>query len=89
MDVLDYLYLNGEKKAQPLPKADAKTDVVGYYKTPAGAVVSKDNDSLKAYKLRKNKQAEINTMKTDIADLKKDMAEIKELLRGLANNGIS
>lgn len=83
MDVLDYLYPNGEKKAQLPPLVDTKTDVEGYYKTPAGAIVSKDADSLQAYKIRKAKNAQLNTMKNDIDQLKSDITEIKELLKGL------
>lgn len=83
MDVLDYLYINGEKKVAPLPVSDTKSDVHGYYKTPSGAVVTKDNESLNAYKMRKAKNAELNTMKNDVEQLKNDMAEIKELLKGL------
>lgn len=83
MDVLDFLYINGEKKATLPPPIDTKTDVHGYYKTPTGAVVSKDQDSLNAYKLRKAKNAEINTMRKDISELKNDISEIKEMLKGL------
>ena len=83
MDVLDYLYVNGEKPQASLPDKECKTDASGYYKTPTGAVISKDTDSLMAYKLRKAKNAELNTMKKDIDELKSDMREIKELLKGL------
>ena len=67
----------------PVPNKETKTDVDGFYKTPAGAVVCKDNESLNAYKLRKAKNVQLNTMKNDIDQLKTDMAEIKELLKGL------
>lgn len=83
MDVLDYLYPNGEKKYTAPPPIDTKTDVHGYYKTPSGAVVSKDQESLAAYKLKKSKSAQLNTMKKDIDQLKSDLSEIKELLKGL------
>lgn len=83
MDVLDYLYINGERKVKPLPKTDAKTDVHGYYKTPTGAVISKDEESLLAYKKNKAKNIQLNTMKNDIDQLKNDISEIKELLKGL------
>jgi hypothetical protein len=83
MDVLDYLYIHGEKKVTPLPLEETKTDVHGYYKAPSGAVISKDFESLNAYKKNKAKNAELNTMKDDIAQLKNDMSEIKELLKGL------
>lgn len=83
MDVLDFLYINGEKKTKPLPETDTKSDVYGYYKTPSGAVISKDFDSLTAYKSQKVKNAQLNNMKKDIDELKSDMKEIKELLKGL------
>jgi hypothetical protein len=84
MDVLDYLYINGNKTVKsPVPDKETKTDVDGFYKTPSGAVVCKDNNSLNAYKLRKAKSIQLNTMKDDIDQLKTDMTEIKELLKGL------
>lgn len=83
MDVLDFLYINGEVKQKPLPHQDTKTDASGYYKTPTGAVISKDMDSLKAYKVNKAKSVQLNTMKDDIEHLKNDISEIKELLKGL------
>lgn len=83
MDVLDYLYFNGEVKAKPLPQRDTKTDAHGYYKTSAGAVISKDDESLNAYKLQKAKNAQLNKMRNDIDSLKNDLSEIKELLKGL------
>lgn len=83
MDVLDYLYINGEVKAKPLPLQDTKTDAHGYYKTPSGAVISKDDESLNAYRMQKAKNAQLNKMKNDIDSLKSDISEIKELLKGL------
>ena len=82
MDVLDYLYVNGREEPPKITK-DTKTDVPGLYKTPSGAVISKDNESLKAYKLQKAKASQINSIKNDVDQLKNDMAEIKELLKGL------
>lgn len=83
MDVLDYLYVNGEKRPDPLPEKEVKTDVYGYYKTPVGAVVSKDMEGLSAYKKQKAKNTQLNNMKSDIDHLKSDISEIKELLKGL------
>lgn len=61
-----------------------KTDVPGIYKNPAtGALINKDNKALQAYKLRKQKEEKFNIFEEDIAGLKSDMQEIKELLRGL------
>ena len=78
---MDYLYINGERTEKPLPKVDTKTDKSGYYKTPTGAVVSKDYDSLKAYKLQKSKNAQLNSMKAEIEEMKSDLNEIKQMLR--------
>lgn len=83
MDVLDFFYINDEKKNAAPPSVDTKTDVSGYYKTPAGAIVSKDTESLEAYKIRKAKNRQLNIMKKDIDQLKNDITEIKELLKGL------
>lgn len=83
MDVLDYLYVNVDYKKPSLPENDTKTDIQGYYKTPTGAIVSKDTESLSAYKKQKAKNAQLNNMKNDIDQLKSDMSEIKELLKRL------
>lgn len=83
MDVLDYYFINGENPTKPLPTRDTKTDVAGYYKTSTGAVVSKDGDSLIAYKKQKAKLEQINSMRNDIDQLKNDMSEIKSLLKAL------
>jgi hypothetical protein len=61
-----------------------KTDVPGIYKNPdTGALINKDNKALQAYKLRKQKEDRFNMFEEDVAGLKSDMQEIKELLRGL------
>lgn len=84
MDVLDYIYINGENVPRNIPpEKEVKTDREGYYKTPTGAVICRDNEALNAYKQKKIKNAQLNNMKKDIDDLKNDMKEIKELLRGL------
>lgn len=84
MDVLDYLYVNGNKPIiNQIPEKESKTDYDGYYKTPTGAVICKDNESLSAYKLKKAKNLQLNSMKEDIDQLKNDITEIKELLKGL------
>lgn len=86
MDVLDYLYIDGEAPA-PLkviiPQTDTKTDVYGYYKSTSGAIISKDNDALAAYKQTKSKNSQINRMRNDITELKNDLEEIKNILKGL------
>lgn len=61
-----------------------KTDVPGIFKNPTtGALINKDNKALQAYKLRKQKEERFNMVEQDLAGLKNDMQEIKELLRGL------
>lgn len=60
-----------------------KTEIPGYYKVSEGVVVNKDNDSLKAYKMQKMKNAQLNTMEEKVNKLESDISEIKELLKGL------
>jgi len=61
-----------------------KTDVPGIFKNPVtGALINKDNKALQAYKKRKMKEQKLDIVERDIAGLKNDMQEIKELLRGL------
>ena len=61
-----------------------KTDVPGIFKNPAtGALINKDNKALDAYNKRKQKEQKLDMVEQDIASLKNDMQEIKELLRGL------
>lgn len=59
------------------------TDVPGIFKTSEGVLINKDNDALKAYKIRKIKENKINIIENDMEQIKTDMHEIKELLRGL------
>lgn len=84
MDILDYIYLNGEKVEKPLPSTDTKTDVAGYFKSPSGAVLSKDHESLAAYKKIKADKLKLNRLEDEVAAIKSDLDEIKTLLRGLA-----
>ena len=60
-----------------------QTEVPGYYKASEGVIVNRDGDSLKAYKLQKMKNAQINSMEEKINKLESDISEIKELLKGL------
>tara|TARA_B110000503_G_scaffold105835_1_gene157937 strand:+ start:60 stop:260 length:201 start_codon:yes stop_codon:yes gene_type:complete len=62
---------------------DRPTDVPGIFKTSEGVLINKDNDALKAYKIRKIKENKLNIIESDMDQLKTDMLEIKELLRGL------
>lgn len=62
---------------------EKKTQVPGIYKVTEGVLINKDNDALRAYKARKEKERKVSSMMEDMDNLKKDMQEIKELLRGL------
>ena len=61
----------------------SKPNVPGIFKTSEGVLINKDNDALKAYKIRKIKENKLNIIESDMDQLKTDMLEIKELLRGL------
>lgn len=62
---------------------EQKTDVPGFYKVDESLIINKDNDSLQAYKKRKLKESRVNKMHYELKDLKNDIKEIKELLKGL------
>lgn len=61
----------------------SKTNIPGIFKTSEGVLINKDNDALKAYKIRKIKENKLNIIESDMDQLKTDMLEIKELLKGL------
>lgn len=60
-----------------------KTDVHGMYKVREGIVINKDNDALEAYKKRKMKNQKVDILEEQVQDIKNDLEEIKQLLRGL------
>lgn len=62
---------------------DQKTDLPGVYRTTEGFLINKDNASLAAYKVRRQKDKELDNLKDDVSTLKNDLQEIKELLKGL------
>ncbi|NDB58770.1 hypothetical protein EB001_10010 [bacterium] len=62
---------------------NSKTNVPGIFKPSEGVLINKDNDALKAYKIRRSKEAKFNIIESDMEQIKTDMLEIKELLRGL------
>ena len=62
---------------------DAKTDLPGVYRTPEGFLINKDNKSLEAYRARRQRDKEMDTLKDDVSSLKNDLQEIKDLLKGL------
>lgn len=61
----------------------SKTNIPGIFKPSEGVLINKDNDALKAYKIRKIKENKLNIIESDMDQLKTDMLEIKELLKGL------
>ena len=63
---------------------DRKTDKPGLYRTAEGFIINKDNDALAAYKKRKRKEQAIDKFQEQIDELKSDINEIKDLLKGLA-----
>lgn len=63
---------------------DRKTEKPGIYRSPEGFLINKDNDALAAYKKRKRKEQAIDGIQEQINELRSDMNEIKDLLRGLA-----
>ena len=62
---------------------EQKTEVSGIYKVSEGVLINKDNTALQAYKAQKNKMKKIDNLEEEISNLRKDMDEIKTLLRGL------
>ena len=62
---------------------DRKTDLPGVYRTPEGFLINKDNKALNAYRVRRQREMELDELKDDVSSLKNDLQEIKELLRGL------
>jgi hypothetical protein len=63
---------------------DRKTDRPGIYRTAEGFLINKDNDALAAYKKRKRREQAIENFQDQINELRSDINEIKDLLRGLA-----
>jgi peptidoglycan hydrolase CwlO-like protein len=57
-----------------------KTAIPGIYKVSEGILINKDNDALKAYKARKNKDRQIEQVQEELYEVKKDINEIKSLL---------
>jgi len=63
---------------------DRRTDKPGIYRTAEGFLINKDNDALAAYKKRKRKEQAVDRIQNQIDELKTDINEIKDLLKGLA-----
>jgi hypothetical protein len=62
---------------------EQKTAIPGFYKVDESVVINKDNDALKAYKARKEKERMIKDVQVEVQNLKSDINEIKQMLRGL------
>lgn len=60
---------------------DIKTDMPGIYRSPQGFLINKDNNSLAAYKAKKQRDKELDKMKEEMTSLKDDILEIKEMLK--------
>lgn len=63
---------------------DRKTEKPGIYRTSEGFLINKDNDALDAYKKRKRKEQAVDRLQEQISELRTDLDEIKDLLKGLA-----
>lgn len=63
---------------------DKRTDSPGIYRTPEGFLINKDNDALAAYKKRKRKEQTVDLLQQQMNELKSDINEIKDILKGLA-----
>ena len=62
-----------------------KTEIPGLCKVGEGVLINTDNNALLAYKKRKEQAQKINTIEQDVIDMKTDLKEIKELLKGLVS----
>lgn len=60
-----------------------KTEVNGIYKKSEGVFINTDNDALIAYKKRKQQAEKLHILEQDVNEMKSDLKEIKDLLKGL------
>jgi hypothetical protein len=60
-----------------------KTDIPGIMKDGEGVLLNTDNKALSSYKQRKLREGKINTLERELSELRQDMQEIKQLLKGL------
>lgn len=63
---------------------DRKTEKPGIYRSPEGFLINKDNEALAAYKKRKRKEQAVDLLQDQINEIRSDLDEIKDLLKGLA-----
>lgn len=60
-----------------------KTDIPGIMKDGEGVLLNVDNKALYGYKQRKLREGKINTIEQELTELRNDIQEIKQLLKGL------
>lgn len=63
----------------------SKTEIPGLYKVGEGILLNTDNDALKAYKSRKNREKKINTIEEELHNLRNMMQELKTLIKEFRN----
>jgi hypothetical protein len=63
-----------------------KTKYEGIYKESEGVLLNLDNEALKQYKLRKQKEQKIHKMEADITNLNGKVDRIMDLLTILVND---
>jgi hypothetical protein len=61
-----------------------KTEIPGLYKVKEGILINKDNDALRAYRNKRDREKSIDKIREDVDQLKNDIAEIKYLIKGLS-----
>jgi hypothetical protein len=62
---------------------EQKTEIPGLYKVSEGIIINKDNEALANYKQRKMREKRLDTMQEEVASMKNDIQEIKQLLKQL------
>lgn len=69
-----------------------KTKYDGIYKEREGVLLNMDNDALRSYKARKERDRKTTQLEADVKELKDGMKELKEikelLMKALANGNI-
>lgn len=61
---------------------EQKTEIPGIYKAGDGVLINKDNAALMAYKNRKNRERKLLQIEFDLEELRKDIIEIKAIIKG-------
>jgi len=62
-----------------------ENNTTGLKKIEDGIVVNVDNDSLKSYKMKKERERKFNSLMMDVENLKREVAELKASLDKLNN----